>query len=438
VRKRTILGWLSVSLRISSLIVLLPFTLKYLNSSEFLFWQLMQSFVILGIALDFGMTPTFSRYFSYALGLPKEDAEDRLNKLYATLNKVILFRVLPILFFLIIFGFFVLFNQIKDNQSFQIVFLLYSIMILFQICVNSRIGVLIGIDKIELVRAYEIIFNLLQISLLIIVLYFTSSLVLLVITHTLSVIFSFILLGIIVNMHGIENGEFSKKVMEEIQTVILKTGSGILISQILIQAPPLLLSNFLYGPKLSEFLIFSRIVQALCQISNVFIYQSMPLINKSEEEKDLNFQKKLIKIEFFKTFSTYYILSFILFVTLPLFINYIPGEIDLTRSLLTYVIFLYAFERILAISNQLESVKKFINWSQTYLLVGLVSCFSIFAFAVYSKISIENVIISLSFGYFISIIFFKFGKIRLFYGDFVNYLISASIVPIILFICAIL
>lgn len=92
-RKRTILGWLSVSLRISSLIVLLPFTLKYLNSSEFLYWQLMQSFVILGIALDFGMTPTFSRYFSYALGLPKEDVEDRLNKLYATLNKVILLRV---------------------------------------------------------------------------------------------------------------------------------------------------------------------------------------------------------------------------------------------------------------------------------------------------------------------------------------------------------
>ena len=81
----------------------------------------MQSFVILGIALDFGMTPTFSRYFSYALGLPKEDVEDRLNKLYATLNKVILLRVLPILFFLIICGFFVLFNQIKDNQSFQIV-----------------------------------------------------------------------------------------------------------------------------------------------------------------------------------------------------------------------------------------------------------------------------------------------------------------------------
>ena len=437
-RKRTILGWLSVSLRISSLIVLLPFTLKYLNSSEFLYWQLMQSFVILGIALDFGMTPTFSRYFSYALGLPKEDVEDRLNKLYATLNKVILLRVLPILFFLIICGFFVLFNQIKDNQSFQIVFLLYSIMILFQICVNSRIGVLIGIDKIELVRTYEIIFNLLQISLLIIVLYFTSSLVLLVITHTLSVIFSFILLSMIVNMHGIENGEFSKKVMDEIQTVILKTGSGILISQILIQAPPLLLSNFLYGPKLSEFLIFSRIVQALCQIANVFIYQSMPLINKSEEEKDLNFQKKLIKIEFFKTFSTYYILSFILFITLPLFINYIPGEIDLTRSLLTYVIFLYAFERILAISNQLESVKKFINWSQTYLLVGLVSCFSIFGFAAYSQISIENVIISLSFGYFITIILFKFRKIRLFYGDFVNYLIGASIVPVILFIYAIL
>ena len=164
----------------------------------------------------------------------------------------------------------------------------------------------------------------------------------------------------------------------------------------------------------------------------------MPLINKSEEEKDLNFQKKLIKIEFFKTFSTYYILSFILFITLPLFINYIPGEIDLTRSLLTYVIFLYAFERILAISNQLESVKKFINWSQTYLLVGLVSCFSISGFATYSQISIENVIISLSFGYFITIILFKFRKIRLFYGDFVNYLIGASIVPVILFIYAIL
>ena len=78
----------------------------------------MQSFVILGIALDFGMTPTFSRYFSYALGLPKEDVEDRLNKLYATLNKVILLRVLPILFFLIICGFFVLFNQIKGSLSF--------------------------------------------------------------------------------------------------------------------------------------------------------------------------------------------------------------------------------------------------------------------------------------------------------------------------------
>lgn len=414
---KTILGWSSILLRTVSLILLIPVAMESLSSEDFLFWQLMQTFVLLGIALDFGLTPTFSRYFAYANGAEKSIKSNQLNQLYATLDHLIIKRLVPIILALALIGYATLHEKIAQQPDYPMVFWAYAILVTLQIMVNSRIGLLVGIDQIELSRVYEIIFNIIQISALCAAMVLTQSLLVVVVVHVISLIIGWSVLCLLVRRQNIVKGEINSQLQDEITNATYKTGLGIMLSQVVLQAPPLVLVGYVEPELLSEYLILMRIMQVICQLSNVFIYQSMPQINALQEVSAWQEQCRLVKDGLYKTSLSFYLMSCAAWLILPYLFPLVTQEYHFNSPLFFGLVVMFACERLLAIFNQLESVKKYINWAFTYTLSLLVMLCTVISVWIYTGgMSLNTLIIATTVGYLISVIGLKLPKLRTLYS----------------------
>jgi hypothetical protein len=64
----TLMTWLSLGIRLSGAVIVLPLVLHRFPVAEVAVWQLFASIFTLILILDLGVSPTFSRLFSFALG----------------------------------------------------------------------------------------------------------------------------------------------------------------------------------------------------------------------------------------------------------------------------------------------------------------------------------------------------------------------------------
>jgi hypothetical protein len=73
----TLMTWASLSVRLSSVVVVLPLVLHRFAPAEVAVWLMFSTILTLTVLLDLGLAPTFSRLFSYALsGAPVEAMAD--------------------------------------------------------------------------------------------------------------------------------------------------------------------------------------------------------------------------------------------------------------------------------------------------------------------------------------------------------------------------
>lgn len=434
--KRTLLGLSSIGLRTASLVVLIPFSMQTLSKSDFIFWQLMQTFVLLGIALDFGLTPTFSRYIAYANGLASEQKDTKINGLYATFNKILRWRVLPVLALLALAGYVIMQESISQAPHFVWVFVLFVFITGVQIFVNTRVGVLVGLDKIELSRVYEIIFSLIQISLMIATLFLTGSLLMMTLVQGGCLLIGFAVLSGLIRYQGIKSarGEQQDKEQEaEILQATYKSGAGIIVSQLILQGPILVIAPLIPAQFLASYLITARILQVICNLSNVFIYQSLPTINRLEEESNYEKQAQIIRGNLVKTQCAFYVFAILAFFTMPQVSAYLPKDYVLNQDIFWLFVIMYALERLVAIFNQLEAVKKFINWLSVYLVGLCMTALACIAFYALGKLDVYTLIQSTAFAYLCVIIGFKLRKMLEFYPLIRFTMMTMIIMPLALF-----
>ena len=434
--KRTLLGLSSIGLRTASLVVLIPFSMQTLSKPDFIFWQLMQTFVLLGIALDFGLTPTFSRYIAYANGLASEQKDTKINGLYATFNKILRWRVLPVLALLALAGYVIMQESISQAPHFVWVFVLFVFITGVQIFVNTRVGVLVGLDKIELSRVYEIIFSLIQISLMIATLFLTGSLLMMTLVQGGCLLIGFAVLSGLIRYQGIKSarGEQQDKEQEaEILQATYKSGAGIIVSQLILQGPILVIAPLIPAQFLASYLITARILQVICNLSNVFIYQSLPTINRLEEESNYEKQAQIIRGNLVKTQCAFYVFAILAFFTMPQVSAYLPKDYVLNQDIFWLFVIMYALERLVAIFNQLEAVKKFINWLSVYLVGLCMTALACIAFYALGKLDVYTLIQSTAFAYLCVIIGFKLRKMLEFYPLIRFTMMTMIIMPVALF-----
>lgn len=435
--KRTLLGWSSIGLRTASLVILIPFAMQTLSKPDFIFWQLMQTFVLLGIALDFGLTPTFSRYIAYANGLSSELKDTKINGLYATFNKILRWRVIPLLALLALAGFVIMQESISQAPHYVWVFVLFVFITGIQIFVNTRVGVLVGLDKIELSRVYEIIFSLIQISLMIATLFLTESLLMMTLVQGGCLCIGFVVLSGLIRYQGIKNAPGELQQDKEQETEILqatyKSGAGIIVSQLILQGPILVIAPLIPAQLLASYLITARILQVICNLSNVFIYQSLPTINRLEEASNHEKQAQMIQGNLVKTQCAFYGFAILAFFTMPLVSAYLPKDYVLNQDVFWLFVIMYALERLVAIFNQLEAVKKFINWFSVYLVGLCMTALACLAFYALGKLDVYTLIQSTAFAYLCMIIGFKLRKMLAFYPSIRFTMMTLIIMPLALY-----
>ena len=435
--KRTLLGWSSIGLRTASLVILIPFAMQTLSKPDFIFWQLMQTFVLLGIALDFGLTPTFSRYIAYANGLTPEQKNAKIHGLYATFNNILSWRVLPLLALLAFAGYLIMHESISQAPHFVCVFVLFVFITGIQIFVNTRVGVLVGLDKIELSRIYEIIFSLIQISLMIVTLYLTESLLMMTLVHGGCLLIGFGVLSVLIRYHGIKSAlgeqQQDKKQEAEILQATYKSGAGIIVSQLILQGPILVIAPLIPEQLLASYLITARILQVICNLSNVFIYQLLPTINRLEELSNHHKKVQLIQGNLVKTQFAFYVFAILAFFTVPFVSNYMPNDYVLNQDIFWLFVIMYALERLVAIFNQLEAVKKFINWFSVYLVGLCITAIACYALYVLDNLDVYTLIQSTAFAYLCTIIGFKLPKMLEFYPSLRFTMMMLITIPRVLF-----
>mgnify|MGYP007000215397 len=91
-------------------------------------------------------------------------------------------------------------------------------------------------------------------------------------------------------LHGINKGKVDFDTQSNLTSVIYESGLGIFLSQLFIQGPPIIMASLIEPKALSEYLIYLRLIQVVCQLSSVFIYQALPQINIYEQRKEYDMQ----------------------------------------------------------------------------------------------------------------------------------------------------
>ena len=237
----------------------------------------------------------------------------------------------------------------------------------------------------------------------------------------------------------VNKGIASKDEQEHLESIIFKSGLGIFLSQLIIQGPPIVF-NYLIDPRsLSEYLIYIRLIQVVCQLSNVFIYQSFPQINTLQQKKEYVLQLALIKSNLLKTILSFYLFAFLILISGPYIFSYLLDDYQLNNSLFLLIIVMFSFERLIAIINQLESVKKYINWILTYstVLIGFALSFNLLFNLIAEKVLL-NIIISSILSYSLTLFFLKIPKIVNLYKGILHLLIISPAISLFIILLIII
>ena len=92
---------------------------------------------------------------------------------------------------------------------------------------------------------------------------------------------------------------------------------------------------------------------------------------------------------------SFYLFAYLILISGPYIFSYLLDDYQLNNSLFLLIIVMFSFERLIAIINQLESVKKYINWILTYstVLIGFALSFNLLFNLIAEKVLL-NIIIS--------------------------------------------
>lgn len=419
--KRTLYSWGAILSKLVLLALLIPVASNIFSTDDFLFWQLMQSIVILGMSLDLGLSPTFSRHFSYAGSLAIEQRLIRYGELYRNLRSLLNYRVLPATLVLSVVTYLMIFESIYADEDNIYIFIIYSSMVYFQIGIGSRLAIIYGMNKIEISKAIEISVFVLQFLILLITLNLSDSLLIFSIVHLITSVFGYLFLLCVISRFG-----FGTESCRSRDGTILResysSGGGVILSQLIIHAPPMLLSSRVDIGDLSFYLLVIRGAILLSQVSSVFLYQALPRINELEVLGRVSEQSDLVRRSLFASLIVYIIFGVVAVTLVPVFFDDIFGKLDYNSTIMIIVLVAFLLERVLAFMNQLEAVKSSVNWFSTYLFSILSTLLVFWALSLIETSLLYSVVLATIAGYIFSILVVKLPNIIKLYPNIVDLL----------------
>ncbi len=391
----TIMTWLSFLVRSLSLIIVLPLILIRFSTEEIALWYLFITIIGLQMFVDMGLSPTFSRVISYAMGgadvndlkSPKNKNNGKANwesiecissemrRIYSSISwfwTVLLstagtaLLVIPI-------------SQVQDTTlawSAWVVILIVSTIVIRG---NIFVSYLLGINKVAILRRWEAITALGGVFASILVLSFDGNVLGMVIAHQ-----SFVLVGIYINRklsNAVENGRFkdfslknkNKIVMDAVWPSAWRSGIGVILTAGLMQLSGIMYAQFGSSAEIATYLLGLRLIITVSSFSQAPFYSKLPLLSRkySEGKKDelIEIAKKGMMLSHWV-----YVLGFMFISVIgeKIFI-FIGSNADFPSHLLWVLLGIGFFaERYGAMHLQLYSITNHIIWHTVTVWTGLI------------------------------------------------------------------
>lgn len=289
------------------LILLLPLVLTHFGVQEVLVWQLQSSILAMLVWIDFGLSPTFSRFIAAARGGGKladllratgtnaaSERDERpldLSAVIGTLRRVNAAMALLGTVLVTAIGTAAIAGAVSGLTHPGTGWMAWALTMLsvpFALINGSNTAVLIGSDRITALRRIESAVGLLQMLTTSIVVFLTSNLAVVAASYTFWGIVGF---GLnrwqakrILTQNGVQKEVFDPKIFRAAWAAGWRSGIGILFSTGLIQGSGMIMPQLASAKVAASYLIVLRIMSIASQLSQAPFYSRLPAMAKANAE----------------------------------------------------------------------------------------------------------------------------------------------------------
>jgi hypothetical protein len=286
-----------------SAMLVLPMMLARLDAPEMAVMQLFATIASLLLVLDFGLSPTLARFYSYGMGgatieeivgisgasIKKNRIKntESIVKVYATMTWLYHRLAIVIVILLSLAGTAALIRPMGEVKDVGQAWVGWGVTLIgcgWTVWGNSSVVALMGGGNIAPMRRWETLFAAMQIISTSAVLYFNGGVLALVLSNqlwaVLNVIRNKLLLRAIQPELTSANHAPAKELMGVVWPSTWRAGIGVLMSQGIIQSSGLIYSQYAAASAVASYLLALRVITLISQVSQVPFYTKVPVLGQ--------------------------------------------------------------------------------------------------------------------------------------------------------------
>lgn len=406
----TFMTWGSFISKSVGTLIILGLVLKDFEPPDLALWFLFITIFNLQNIVDLGFNPTFSRAIAYANNKENQDeffSKFKLKDIIPTMSKIYNYLSLAFLVILGVFGTVVLYKTISQTSNEQTSWMAWLIVCLASVINlrgNKYTAFLIGMNRVALIRRWEILFSLLRLGMQILFLALGANILMLVIaTHLWT------LLNVLRNKllsERIEDGvytkskknSFNKEIFQFMWPSAWRSGLGLGLGSGVIQVSSLIYAQIGTATEVASFLLAVRIMEAIVGFSQAPLYSKIPVLAQKYALGEIETIKKISQKGM--AISLYaFTLACVSWGVLGSFVlEIIDSEVD-TMPLIFWGMYSIAnlIHRYGAMHIQLYSITNHIIWHKADGVSGLL--YIVVILLTYKYMGIYSIIVGMLVGY---------------------------------------
>lgn len=301
----TFTTWGSLAVRLLSVLALLPVVLVRFSPAEVAVWQLLSALFLLGLMLDYGLAPTFTRLLSFArAGMAPADmqrvsgqgsppaagpagasgqAAASVRAVFATMQWLYPRLAWAVVALLAVLGTWALQRPIEQVAAPGEAWLAWGVVLLsFQVALwgNCYIAALQGMDRIAPLRRWEIVFGLAQLLSSLIVLALGAGLLELLATYQIWAVIAVVRSRWLLKRLHPELSAVPPNAQPEVlaaaRSPAWRSIVGVLCSHGVIQLSGVYYSQILPAAQVASWLLALRLAMVVSQFSQAPLYTKLP------------------------------------------------------------------------------------------------------------------------------------------------------------------
>ena len=416
----TLNTWMSLAVRMGGMLILLPLVLASFTVETVLVWQLQASILTMLVWIDFGLTPTFARFFALARGRATfgqlrqgantvicvgDDRKIEVPTLIGTLVVINTIMALLGVVLVALVGTWAIRNPILNLNLPYVGWIawgltLAGVPLMIMNGVNSSI--IIGANKITTLRRIEILVGLCQVI--------SNCLVMLIISNLAILAASNIFwtgVGFVTNRffalqamraEGWERGRPQWDYVQLAWATCWRSGVGILLSTGLIQGSGMVIPHLTSTEAAAGYLLILRLVTLASQISQAPFYSRLPAMTKSFAEGDRASTIQMAEIGMSSSFWTLTICLLGMLFAVPPFLVFLGSSVQMPDQTIAILMsFAFFAERYGAMHMHLYTLSNHVIWHVVNGLTGTIAV--IVCVTIWPAMNVLSIPIGLFFAY---------------------------------------